>query len=117
MPLFDLDPAGRREPKTRVHVGHLPPYIHPEQSPTKKSPWRAVGDAPFLKSVTVILPGDLYDLIWDKIEDETKKGSYAKVILKLQDVLSGTFFTEYIKKGKPCLLFLATDGCRKYFLT
>jgi ribonucleases P/MRP protein subunit RPP40 len=100
MPLFDFDSAGRRESKTRVHVGYLPPYIHSEQPPTKKSPWRTVSDAPFLKIVNMILPEELYDLIWDKIEGESKKASYAKVILKLQDIISGTFFTEYVKKGR-----------------
>lgn len=48
----------------------------------------------------MVLPEELYDLIWDKIEDESKKASYAKVILKLQDIISGTFFTEYVKKGR-----------------
>jgi ribonuclease P/MRP protein subunit RPP40 len=99
MPLFDFDSGSRLDAKTRVYVGHLPSHVHPDQLHTKKSPWRTVNSAPFLKSVNMILPGELYDLIRDRIEDATMKASYAKVILKLQDVLSGTFFTEYVKKG------------------
>lgn len=52
-----------------------------------------------LRSVNMILPEELYDIIWDKIEDERKNARYAKVIMKLQDLLEGAFFTEYIKKG------------------
>jgi ribonucleases P/MRP protein subunit RPP40 len=118
MPLFEFDSAGRREPKTYVHVGHLPASVHPEHSPTKRSPWRMVSNAPFLKSVNLILPKDLYAIIWDKIEDETKKACYTKVILKLQDLLDGAFFTEYIKKGNAssssiwssCLSLLRLNG-------
>jgi ribonucleases P/MRP protein subunit RPP40 len=100
MPLFDFDSADRRDPKTQVHVGQLPAYIDPKQPPTKKTPWRTINEVPFLQSVNLVLPQELYDVIWDKIEDESKKAGYAKVIMKLQDVLSGAFFTEYIKKGE-----------------
>jgi ribonuclease P/MRP protein subunit RPP40 len=99
MPLFDSNSAGQRVSKTHVAGGQLPAYIDPKQPPTKKSPWRTINDAPFLKSISLILPEELYDVIWDKIEDEMKKASYAKVILKLQELLDGKFFTEYIKKG------------------
>jgi ribonuclease P/MRP protein subunit RPP40 len=100
MPLFDFDSADRRNPKTQVHVGQLPAYIDPKQPPTKKTPWRTINEVPFLQSVNLVLPQELYDVIWDKIEDESKKAGYAKVIMKLQDVLDGAFFTEYIKKGE-----------------
>jgi ribonuclease P/MRP protein subunit RPP40 len=99
MTLIEFDSPSRHDPKTHVHVGQLPAYIDPKQPPTKKSPWRTINDTPFLQSVNLILPGELYNVIWDKINDETKKVSYAKVILKLQDILNGPFFTEYIKKG------------------
>jgi ribonucleases P/MRP protein subunit RPP40 len=99
MPPFDFDSAGRRDAKTHVAVGQLPAHIDPKQPPTKKNPWRTINDAPFLKSVGLVLPEELYNVIWHKIEDEMKNASYAKVILKLQEVLDGAFFTEYIKKG------------------
>jgi len=100
MPLFDFDSADRRNPKTQVRVAQLPAYIDPKQPPTKKTPWRTINEVPFLQSVSLVLPQELYDVIWDKIEDKSKKAGYAKVIMKLQDVLDGAFFTEYIKKGE-----------------
>lgn len=99
MSLLDMDSAEQRRPKTCVHVGHLPAYIRPDQSPWKKTPWRTISNTPFLKEVNLILPEELYSVIWDKIENETKMASYAKVILKLEDLLHGAFFTEYVKKG------------------
>jgi ribonuclease P/MRP protein subunit RPP40 len=100
MPLFDFNSADRRNPKTRVHVGQLPAYIDLKQPPTKKTPWRTINEVPFIKSVNLVLPQELCNVIWSKIEDESKKAGYAKVIMKLQDVLDGAFFTEYIKKGE-----------------
>ena len=100
MSQFKFDSPGQREPKTYAHVGKLPAYIDPKQSPTKQSPWRTINEVPFLQSVNLVLPEELYNLIWDDIEEQSKKARYAKVIMKLQDVLEGAFFTEYIKKGE-----------------
>ena len=100
MSLFNFHSPGQREPKTNVYVEKLPAYIDPKQPPTKKSPWRTVNDVPFLQSVNVVLPEELYNVIWNKIGEESKKARYAKVIMKLQDMLDGAFFTEYIKKGE-----------------
>lgn len=99
MSLFNFDSNGRRDVKTHVHAGQLPAFIDPNQPPTKKSPWRTINEAPFLQSVNLILPEELFDVIWDKIEDDFKKARYAKLVMKLQDVLDGAFFTEYVKRG------------------
>lgn len=48
----------------------------------------------------MILPEDLYELIWRKVEEEMRPLKYARVIMKLEDLLEGEFFTEYVKKGK-----------------
>ncbi|KAF7505740.1 hypothetical protein GJ744_000506 [Endocarpon pusillum] len=96
----------RPESKIFTTLGTLPGYIDRNQPPTKKLPWRAINDVSFVKSVEMILPEELYELIWTKIEQELKPVQYARVIMKLEDVLDGAFFTEYIKKGKPMGIFL-----------
>ena len=53
----------------------------------------------FGDSVTVILPEALYHSIWDGVEADISPLKYSKVIMKLEEVLKGEFFTEYIKKG------------------
>lgn len=99
MSFFDFESAGRLDPKIHVHSGSLPAFIDPKQPPNKKGPWRTFNDAPFLQTVNLLLPEELYTLIWDRIELEMKSVRYSKVIMKLQNVLEGNFFTEYIKKG------------------
>lgn len=92
--------ATRPDPKFFTTFGTLPSYIDPCQPPTKKQPWKAIHGIGFVKSVEMILPNELYETIWKKVEADLKPVRYARVIMKLEDVLDGEFFTEYIKKGK-----------------
>jgi ribonucleases P/MRP protein subunit RPP40 len=87
-------------PKVKISTGDLPGYVLPSQAPTKKQPWRAIREAGPVQSVTVALPDDLHYLIWAGSEKAVGQQKYAKVIVKLQDLLSGDFFTEYVKKGR-----------------
>lgn len=99
MSLFAFDSASRSDSKTHAHIGQLPTYIDPKQPPTRKRPWKSINDVPFWQSVTMILPEELYNIIWSRIDQESKTINYAKVIMKLQDILDQDFFTEYVKKG------------------
>lgn len=90
---------GRPDSKIWTTVGTLPSYIDRSQPPTKKQPWRAINEIDFIRSVEVVLPNALYEIIWTKVEEDLKPVKYARVIMKLQDLLDGAFFTEYIKKG------------------
>lgn len=100
--MFDFlqDTNARPDAKIFTTLGALPSYIDRKQPPTKKQPWRAISEIGFVRSVEMILPDELYDMIWEKVEEDLKPVKYAKVFMKLQDVLDGDFFTEYIKKGK-----------------
>ena len=51
-------------------------------------------------SATVMLPEELYHIIWKFIQADIPVMRYAKVIMKLEDVLNGEFFTRYLKKGE-----------------
>lgn len=81
-------------------LGTLPSYIDRNQLPTKKQPWRAINEVGFVQNIEIILPDELYRIIWSRIEKEQKRVKYARVMMKLQDLLNGDFFTHYIKKGK-----------------
>jgi hypothetical protein len=50
-------------------------------------------------TVRVALPEDLYHIIWDSVMANCPRPKYARVIMKLEQILSGDFFTKYIKKG------------------
>lgn len=86
--------------KVNVTTGPLPAYVSAGQAPTKKSPWRTIRDVAFSHSATLILPDELYQIIWNSIEASVPKLRYAKVMMKLEEVLQREFFTEYIKKGE-----------------
>lgn len=93
----------RPDAKIFTSLGTLPSYVDRCQPPTKKQPWRAINEVGFVRSVEIVLPDELYEAIWAKVEEglkAVKAVKYAKVIMKLQDLLEGEFFNGYIKKGK-----------------
>jgi ribonucleases P/MRP protein subunit RPP40 len=90
----------RPDSKIFTTLGTLPSFIDRSQPPTKKQPWRAINEIGFVRSIEIVLPDELYDMIRRKVEEELKPVKYARVIMKLEDLLDGEFFTEYIKKGK-----------------
>ena len=92
-------PGSAPAPKTTVSIGQLPGYVSTSQAPTRRAPWRSIREVSSSDSVTVVLPDELYTIIWDSVEADVSIPKYAKVIMKLEDVLKGDFFTEYIKKG------------------
>jgi ribonuclease P/MRP protein subunit RPP40 len=102
--IFDFAGSDAANSRMRVIQGSLPPYIDAAQPPTKKSPWRQIKELPFVHTFTMLMPDEMYQMIWNKLDAEVKTMKYAKVIMKLQEVLDGDFFTEYIKKGMPALL-------------
>lgn len=99
MPALFPAPGGP-SPKINVTSGVLPHYNPSNQAPTKKSPWGTIRDAELAHTATAILPEELYDILWRDIEALTSSLEYAKVIMKLEDVLQGAFFNQYIKQGK-----------------
>lgn len=102
--IFDFVGSDATDSKMRVTPGSLPPYVNAAQPPTKRSPWRQIKELPFVHTLTLLMPDEMYHMVWSKLDAEIKTMKYAKVIMKLQEVLEGDFFTEYIKKGMPALL-------------
>ena len=47
------------------------------------------------------MPEEIYELVRGELErqDGVARGVYARVFMKLGEVLEGDFFAEYIKKG------------------
>ena len=84
--------------KINLNLGSLPAYIS-TQAPTKRLPWRTIRESDCIHSTTAMLPDELYSLIWQTVENELPRMRYAKVIMKLEEILQGEFFNEYIKRG------------------
>ena len=100
-------------PKLFVTTGALPAYIDASQLPTKRTPWRQIRELSFVKSVSLSLPDVLYAKLktWENgtgdgdgfdssAGSKIEARNHSKVIMKLEEVVTGEFFTEYIKKGR-----------------
>lgn len=103
LPLLKSD---RKRRKCQITCGTLPGFIDPLQPPQKSAPFNAVWALKWCHSVDVLLPAELRDVIKQtearqialkRLSEQSHK--YAKVIMKLGEVLEGDFFTEYVKKG------------------
>ena len=53
------------------------------------------------QQLDLILPEEIYELVRVQLEQEgsAARGVYAKVFMRLEELLDGEFFTEYIKNG------------------
>ena len=103
--IFDFASNDAVDSKMHVSQGSLPPYVDAGQPPTKRSPWSQIQKLPFVQTLTMLMPDEMYEIIWNALDAEVKKIKYTKVIMKLQEVLEGDFFTEYIKKGMSAFTY------------
>ncbi|OAL21029.1 hypothetical protein AYO22_08313 [Fonsecaea multimorphosa] len=101
--------------KVNVTSGQLPSYVTASQAPTKKSPWRTIRGLDYNQYAAVILPDELYHLVWKKVDASIVPVKYAKVIMRLGDVLDGEFFTTYIKRGNILMLSEGEAGVDNIF--
>ncbi|KAF1970297.1 hypothetical protein BU23DRAFT_538285 [Bimuria novae-zelandiae CBS 107.79] len=92
-------------PDTKVYFSHsvLPHYIDPQNVSTKKKPFSTFNAQPFSHTLDLILPEEIYELVKERLDDDVQ-GVYARVHMKLSEVLSGEFFEQYIKKGNITML-------------
>ncbi|KAK5260564.1 hypothetical protein LTR40_003932 [Exophiala xenobiotica] len=114
MPGVLPDPSGP-SPKVNISSGPVPAYISASQAPTKKSPWRTIREVEYVQRATATLPEELYDIIWRDVDASMGGLDYARVIMKLEDILQGDFFNEYIKRGNILMLSEGRDGADEVF--
>jgi ribonucleases P/MRP protein subunit RPP40 len=50
--------------------------------------------------VDVIVPEEAFEAVCAAVVKNSDAPKFKKVVMSLQDILSGDFFTEYIKKGE-----------------
>ncbi|KAF2637084.1 hypothetical protein P280DRAFT_510041 [Massarina eburnea CBS 473.64] len=93
---------------TKIYFSHsaLPTYIDPQNVSTKKKPFATFNAQPFSHTLDLILPEEIYELVRGQLEreDGVARGVYARVFMKLGEVLEGDFFAEYVKKGNIMML-------------
>ncbi|KAF6220904.1 hypothetical protein HO133_002584 [Letharia lupina] len=96
--------------KAYVSHGNLPPFVDPEQPPSTKKPFSTILGQPFTHTVQLILPQELYDVVWKEVEAKISNIQYSRVIMPLSGLLEGDFFNRYIKIGNILMLSEGRPG-------
>ncbi|GJP94974.1 hypothetical protein CBS63078_3025 [Aspergillus niger] len=104
------DDASKRE-KCYTTIGQLPAFIDPKQPPTKRSPCSAILGHPFVHTVEVILPKDIFS----HVQPQLQKLRYARVFMSLSSLLEGEFFNTYIKTGNILMISEGRSGSDSVF--
>lgn len=108
--------------KCYLSRGALPQYIDLKQLPSSKRPFATILNQHFTHTVTTItcahswdqadrwlevdlvLPEELYNLIWEDVQSSLANVRYSRVIMTLSDLLERDFFNAYIKTGTTIVL-------------
>jgi ribonuclease P/MRP protein subunit RPP40 len=89
-------------PDTKIYFTHsiLPSYIDPQNVSTKKQPFATFNKQPFSHTLDLILPEEMYELVQQKLSTT----HYARVHMKLGEILESEFLNTYIKQGNIMML-------------
>ena len=115
--MFEFGADDQPSSKCYVTHGSLPTHVDPRQPPTRKKPFSTILDHTFVHKVfsfvvhcatgiadlysklDLILPEEVFQIIWDELASKVESIRYAKVFLPLSALLEGDFFNIYIKSG------------------
>ncbi|KAL2143784.1 hypothetical protein VTI28DRAFT_9999 [Corynascus sepedonium] len=92
-------------------MGHL----DPKQLPSKSQPWATLTSQDFVHRADLIIPQEVSESIQGKFFKTSTGPEYKRVVLSLHDILTGDFFTEYIKKGDVVMLSEGRRGIDNVF--
>jgi ribonuclease P/MRP protein subunit RPP40 len=95
-------------PDTKIYFSHsvLPSYIDPQNASRKKKPFSSFNKQKFSHSLDLILPEEIYELVKAQLEqaDGPARAQYARVHMKLGEILESAFLNGYIKQGNIMML-------------
>ncbi|AEO66637.1 uncharacterized protein THITE_2114861 [Thermothielavioides terrestris NRRL 8126] len=92
-------------------MGHL----DPKQLPSKSKPWAALIGQDFVYRADLILPQEVSQMVQEKLLGNKPAPEFKRVVMSLHDILSGQFFSEYIKKGNVLMLSEGRRGIDNVF--
>ena len=95
-------------PDTKIYFSHslLPSYIDPQNVSTKKKPFSAFNKQKYSHTVDLVLPEEIYELVKNELgrPDGPARTQYARVHMKLGEILETEFLDTYIKQGNIMML-------------
>lgn len=94
------------DPKIYFSHSILPSYIDPQNVSTKKKPFSTFGKQLFSHSLDLLLPEEIYELVQCELDkaDGFARSQYARVHMKLGEILESEFLNSYIKQGNILML-------------
>ncbi|KAE9979322.1 hypothetical protein EG328_000967 [Venturia inaequalis] len=110
-------PSKSERPKPKCLFTHckLPDYVDGHRPPTKREPFAAINAHSPVHTLDLLLPEELYSIIKQKLEDESKILRYARIYFSLLDIVSGDFFNQYIKAGNVLMRSEGRPGVDNLF--
>ncbi|KAL3476334.1 ribonuclease P 40kDa subunit-domain-containing protein [Aspergillus californicus] len=111
--LEDDDASGRE--KCYTTVAQLPQFIDPKQHSTKKSPFPAILGHPFVHTVEVTLPKEVYSAIASSLDSKMQRLRYGRLSMTLAALIEGEFFNTYIKTGNILMISKGRSGLDSIF--
>ncbi|KAK4183115.1 ribonuclease P 40kDa subunit-domain-containing protein [Podospora australis] len=113
--MFSLQkPASYQTSKCYVTHGILG-HLDPKQPPLKGKPWSTLLGQDFIYRADLILPQDVVELVQERLLQQDAAPEYKRVVMSLHDILSGDFFTRYIKEGNILMLSEGRRGIDNVF--
>lgn len=95
-------------PDTKIYFSHsvLPSYIDPQNVSTKKHPFSTFNKQHFSHSLDLVLPEEIWESVQMALEanDRLRRPQYARLHLKLGEVIESEFLDNYIKQGNIMML-------------
>ncbi|KAK1074727.1 hypothetical protein LTR12_008899 [Friedmanniomyces endolithicus] len=96
-----LDIISHSGPKPKCYLTHavLSNFIDYDLPPTKKRPFTTIAAQVTSHTVDVLLPQSNLSKLQDELGEGKGTFQYARVHMKLSDIIEGDFFNHYIKAG------------------
>ena len=90
---------------TKTYFSHsiLPSYIDPLNTSSKKEPFTTFAAHPHSHTLDLILPAELWDVVRAHLSS-SKERVFARIFLKLSDILDEEFMDAYIRQGSVSML-------------
>ncbi|KAL2267078.1 hypothetical protein VTJ83DRAFT_4355 [Remersonia thermophila] len=107
-------PALYQASKCYVTWGAMP-HLDPKQVPSKSKPWASLAAQDFVHRVDLVMPQEVFELVQEKLLRDKPAPTFSRVVMSLHDILTGDFFTEYIKNGNILMLSEGRRGIDNVF--
>ncbi|KAK4173083.1 ribonuclease P 40kDa subunit-domain-containing protein [Triangularia setosa] len=90
-------------------------HVDPKQPPSKGKPWTALAGQDFVCTVDLIVPQEVFGIVQETLWKNEAIPEYKRVVMSLHDILTGDFFSNYIKQGNILMISEGRRGIDNVF--